>query len=386
MTIVAAIISGLFCAQYLRIIWRQRLVQDLARAHPPEPSTWPSLTMVVPACNEAETIEEAMRSLRAIDYPNLRIIVVNDRSTDETGALLDACAAEDPRITAIHNDALPDGWLGKVHALHLGAQRTDSDWLLFSDADVHLAPGALRKAVAYAEAQGLDHLPLCPDLSSRSLWTNTAIATFHLQMLILVNPSHVYDPERPEAVGIGAFNLVRGEVFRRSEGFEWLRLDVADDFALGMMLKRAGARSELVYGHELVRVEWYPSVPSMIGGFEKNAYGALGHYSVGHSIRQLGSGAVAMTLMLWPLATQGPTPTTLAIAVAPLLALWAAGLVMAQRVGWPAHRFLLVPVGLPLLMYGVLNGLWRGWRDGGISWRGTFYSAEALRAGQRVKL
>src|SRR6185369_5444580 len=102
----------------------------------------------VPACNEAGTIETALASLLAQDYPGLEIVLVDDRSSDGTGVIIDRLAASDPRISAIHVRDLPIGWLGKVHALQRGLERVRGALVLFTDADIYFAPGSLRRAVS----------------------------------------------------------------------------------------------------------------------------------------------------------------------------------------------------------------------------------------------
>src|SRR5262245_54122822 len=104
----------------LRLI---RATPVLAHVNPPEPEAWPRVSVIIPACNEADTLEAAMRSRLAEDYPNVEFILVDDRSTDETGAIVDRLAAADARIHAIHIGDLPDGWLGKVHALNTATQQ-----------------------------------------------------------------------------------------------------------------------------------------------------------------------------------------------------------------------------------------------------------------------
>src|SRR4051794_14286975 len=116
---------------------------------------WPTLAVLFAARDEEGMVGEATRSMLAQDYPGLEVIAVDDRSVDATGAILDAIAAEDGRLRVVHVRELPPGWLGKTHALQGGSEATSARWLLFTDADVVLGPGALRKAVAFAEAGDL---------------------------------------------------------------------------------------------------------------------------------------------------------------------------------------------------------------------------------------
>jgi glycosyltransferase involved in cell wall biosynthesis len=381
----ASICSAVQLAALAKVGFRSRWVENFSGIHSPEPNRWPSLTLIVPACNEAETLGPALRSLLKLDYPELKIVVVNDRSTDGTGAVLDAVAGTDERIVAIHNDHLPAGWLGKVHALKLGVEASESEWILFSDADVHMAPDVVRRTVAYALDEQLDHLPVCPDLAGPSLWVNVCVAAFHVQLLMLVSPRRILDPERPDAVGVGAFNLVRRATLDRSEGLAWLRLEVADDLALGALLKRAGGKAKLVYATESLRVAWYGSVAGLFRGLEKNVFGAIGHYSFGLAVARSALSGVVL-LLPWSAPLIESSPSGWLVPLVPLIGTWALGVFMARRIGWPVHRFLLMPIGLVILGFAMLNGIWKSWRRGGIDWRGTTYTLAELRAGQRVKL
>src|SRR6185503_9934014 len=123
---------------------------------------FPKISIVVAARDEAKSIERAARSLLALDWPDLEIVLVDDRSTDGTGAILDRLAREDRRLRVVHVTTLPPGWLGKNHALQLGADAAQGGWLLFTDGDVLFHPDTLRQAVAYANARQLDHLTVGP--------------------------------------------------------------------------------------------------------------------------------------------------------------------------------------------------------------------------------
>src|SRR4029077_19257955 len=126
---------------------------------------WPRVSIIVPARNEEQGVRAAVESLLRQDYPALELVVVNDRSADRTGAILSALAEEHPgRLRVVTVSELPGGWLGKNHALWLGACQSSGAWLLFPDADVIFDPTCLRRAVAHAEAQRLDHLTMSPKL------------------------------------------------------------------------------------------------------------------------------------------------------------------------------------------------------------------------------
>ncbi len=119
----------------ISMLWRSL---DTVVARLPQPVAWPRVSIIVPARDEEAKIDAAMRSKLAIDYPNLEIIAVDDRSQDATGVLLDRLAAVDSRLTVVHLDSIADGWLGKSHAMHVAANRATGDYLVFTDADVFL--------------------------------------------------------------------------------------------------------------------------------------------------------------------------------------------------------------------------------------------------------
>ncbi|MCI5159154.1 MAG: glycosyltransferase family 2 protein, partial [Candidatus Electrothrix sp. AUS1_2] len=135
-------------------------MERLEKIPPLEGDKPPSVSVIIPACNEEQELETALTSVLSLDYPNLEIIVLDDRSTDATPQILDRMASQHPRLRVIHITELPAGWLGKNHALHLGAARATGEYLLFTDADVHYTPDTLRRAVARMETRTLDHLSL----------------------------------------------------------------------------------------------------------------------------------------------------------------------------------------------------------------------------------
>ena len=159
----------LWCGNVILLALLGRGLPRLSREDAAQPESWPKISVVVAACNEAGTIANALQQLRKQDYPDFEIIVVNDRSTDETEAIVAELAKSDPRIRLQTVTELPDGWLGKVHALHKGVEAALGEWIVFADADVHFDSGLFKKAISVALQDRLVHLSVLPDLSSRSL-------------------------------------------------------------------------------------------------------------------------------------------------------------------------------------------------------------------------
>lgn len=360
-----------------------RAVPRLDRLAPPPPAAWPALSVVVAACNEAAELRGAVTSLAAQDYPNLEIVLVDDRSTDDTGAIADRLALDDGRIRVLHVTALPDGWLGKVHALARGTEAARGAWLLFTDADVHFAPGALRHAVACALHRGADHMVAIPDLWPTTPLVDAATALFMRTFPVITRCWAIEDPARTASIGVGAFNLVRRAALERTAGFAWLRMEVGDDMGLGLLLKRSGARCCLVSAAGLVGLFWYRNLGEMARGLEK-AYASLGRCSLG---RMAAAGLVMAGLEIAPLAALVPcgVPGVWAAGVTMLAAQAAAAVVAWRAFGQPRPAaLLLAPAGAVVSLALVLRSGWLGFRRGGVVWRGTLYPAPLLRAGRRI--
>jgi glycosyltransferase involved in cell wall biosynthesis len=347
-----------------------------------EPSRLPRVSVVVPARDEGSTIGPALGSLLEQDYPDLEVIVVDDRSTDATGDVLRELAAKDGRLLVLRVDELPAGWLGKNHALWRGAERASGDWLLFTDADVVFAQGALRSAVAYAADEGLDHLTLAPRLVARGLALRAFVAFFGYAFVALWGAYLANDPKSKRGVGIGAFNLVRRSAYERIGTMRALSLRPDDDIRLGRRLRGFGFRQRVLNGNELLSVEWYSSLGGAISGLEKSMYSSLEYRLVD---------AVALVLyllatMVWPfvgvLLLDGIDRVLLAIVVASLFA----ALLETYRQSMSARLSpgavvvaLLLPLSAACFGWAVVRSVYLA-ETRGVRWRGTIYPLSLLRA------
>jgi len=336
----------------------------------------PTVSIVVAAKDEARHVEAAMRSLLAQRYSRLEIIAVDDRSSDATGAILDRLASTDARLRVLHVRELPAGWLGKNHALSVGAAAASGSWLLFSDADVMLAPDALGRAVGQAERAGLDHLAVMPKLVLPGLLLEAFGLAFLCWGMAVLRPWKARDPRSWRFVGIGAFNLVRAAAYARVGGHAPIRLRPDDDIKLGKLLKRSGARSDFLFGEALVAVEWYPTLRQAIQGLMKNSFSIVEYRPL---LMLLG---VPFYLVggLGPLAALAAGSwlirglATLAILLQ--LTVLVRG---AREAGTPRRVALLYPLMSVLFAWIILRALVLNLSQGGIVWRGTFYPLRELR-------
>jgi hypothetical protein len=341
--------------------------------------------VIIPACNEAGKIERTVAALLQTSYPRLELIVVDDRSTDGTGAIVDELAAGDGRVRALHVTELPEGWLGKVHALQVGLAAARGEWIVFADADVQLAPWVLGAALAHALEQRLDFLTALPRFtSSGSLFLDAAVASMVRAVFIGGQVWKLADPGSDRGGGFGALNLIRRAALERTEGLEWLRLEVADDVGLGLLLKRGGSRCAFVNARDALSLCFYEDLGELARSVEKGGYAIVGRYSAPRAVVMAAALILLDTAHLLALVPTG-LPWLPLVGLAGLAAGAAASVIGARWVGIGAGAGLLTVVGSVTTALLVVRSALLGWRRGGVRWRETFYPAEVLRPGRRVR-
>jgi len=337
----------------------------------------PLVSVVVPARNEEKKIRLALESLLRLEYAEIEFIVLNDRSTDLTSEILKEMAAEEPRLQVSNITELPAGWLGKNYALHRGAERAKGELLLFTDADVVMESSTISRAVNYLRANQLDHLAVMPRVRMPSLALRLFCSTFGIFFSAFIKPWKAKDPKSAEFIGIGAFNLIRREVYQAVGGHQAIAMRPDDDVKLGKLLKKRGYRQEMVVGLELVTVEWYSSIRELIDGLMKNFFAGL-DYNVPISVA---SGLAVLYFNVWPFAAiflLSGKARFLSLCAAVVLILFIAdanhlyGLPLWYAVAHPLSALLFVYI----LWKSMLVTLWTG----GIKWRGTHYPLALLRS------
>ncbi len=354
---------------------RMTHLRDVAPLASPRP---PGVTIVIAALDEAKTIEPALRSVLALDYPRLQVVAVDDRSTDDTGTILDRLAREHAALRVEHVRELPAGWLGKNHALHRGACVADGDYVLFTDADVVFDASALARAVAHCERHSLDHLAVIPQVPCRRRL---------MQMILLeglVGLIAHYRPWRALSgrafMGVGAFNLVRAASWRSAGGHEAIAMEVLDDILLGERMHRQGFRQDVLLGVDMVSVEIYRTLGEAIRGVEKNTYAFLDYSTT----KVLAATVGIFGLWIWPwiaLATgAGGARWANAASLAAFFLLHA---LCAAPLGADPRALAWFPLGGIVPVYVIWRSTVLTWLRGGIVWRGTFYPLSELRSRHR---
>lgn len=381
--VYAALTSVLFLVGFVFVLKQVYAAPWISEVEASVPECFPSLTVIVPARNEAEKIEPALRSLLGQQYPDLTVVAIDDRSSDGTGEIIDRLSNEYVALQALHIDHLPEDWIGKVHALKRGYEASDGEWVLFTDADVCYESGALRTLMAVAIDEGLDQMSCFPEVETSGFVHEMAFDGWITAAIGAQNLDGVQDPESDEYFALGAFNLVRRHVFDQTKGFSWLRMEIADDMGTAKMMRDVGARQGFYLAFEDLRLEWYASFKAMLKGLEKNGIAVLGHYNYLQGF---------LIPVLWALLFFGPivglfAPITSiqALSLGTILLSIPANVMAARRMNRPVVPFCFSVFGIWCTMYALVRSTYACAKRGGVAWRGTVYPVEKLRTFQRVK-
>ena len=355
-------------------------VQSLSSTSLDRDKSYPRLSVIIAARNEAGTIENALKSVLAQNYPNLEIILVNDRSSDGTDKILHDLAEKDPRVLIHHVEELPLGWLGKVNAMQQGFIKSTGVWLLFTDADVHFQEESLERIIDVAERSSVDYLCVVPEVQARQRFLK-ALYTISLSGFFLA--TRIWEVKNQNSfVGVGACGLVRRSLLLQSPGLPWLKMEVVDDLALAQLAWQAGGKLDVYWGRECLGVEWYPSMGDLIRGLEKNLF-AGAQYQYWRALLGI-IGILFVAVAPWLSIFSGNWLLSLT-AVGAFSGYWLAWISgdKAQGVGWLER--LISPLLLLVIAWALARSTYITWRQGGIKWRETFYSIAAMRRGQRLK-
>lgn len=375
-TIVAVIVCFIACISVLDLAVGIKRMTLLSAISPFRNSKFPLVSIIVPACDEAENIEQAMRTLLDQDYENYEIIAINDRSTDRTGDILDELAGMEDRLRVVHVHDLPQGWMGKIHALHTGSAQAKGEYLLFSDADIMMEKTVLARAVERMEREELGHLTLLFKNSSPGWLLNSLILDAGSGLCQIFRPWLAKKRGSRYFIGIGAFNMVSKKVYSAVGGHQSMKMQPIDDIMLGKIIKEKGLSQECLIGYDMVTVPWYSSVTHMVEGLMKNVLGII-------NFRLWLVPACLIVLFcfnilpLWGMVfLDGVSQLLFGITVGVKIVAFYGGTRLLNISPWCVFGTLLSPY---IMMYIFCKATWMNARNGGIYWRGTFYSLAELR-------
>jgi chlorobactene glucosyltransferase len=352
----------------------------------------PVVSAIVPARNEESNVARSVGSLAA--QPEiLEIIVVNDQSEDRTEEVLKDLEKGCPTLRVIHLDNLPEGWLGKPHALAEGARGAAGDWLLFTDADTMHMPDSLGSLLAKAEEKQAALLSVSPGQKLQTWWERSVIPLIFLQLASLYPFAEVSDPSSPTAAANGQYILVRRAMYESVGGHAAAPNAILEDVSLAQRVKSAGGRLVFLPGAEWAETHMYGSFAGMWRGWTKNLF--LLYRSDEDVIRK----AVLRLLSRWLAGVGLVTSSLLLLTHAfPFSGRWRArnflmGLLFLlvlvglhrryghqlDRAGFSSRLAKYYPLGAPIVSLLLLNSLWAYRRTGRVEWKGRSYSVGQLQ-------
>jgi len=348
------------------------------------------VSVIVPAKDEEANIGAALETLVAQDYPNIEIIVVDDRSTDGTAEVVRGVAARDGRVRLVQVKELAAGWFGKPHAMHTGAREARGEWLLFVDADCRQAPHSVRVGVGFCAAEGGEMLSLWPVLEMHGFWENAVQPVAGSVLVAWFRPGWVNDPKHRAAFANGQYILIRRSAYEAVGGHEAVRAKVVEDIAFARHVKGSGRRLLNAVGQDLFTTRMYDSLRAMWKGWTRIFYGAF--EGVG---RILGVLFLTFFFTLAPFAVLAASAAALAAGAGGWWA-WtvfgvAAGTVLAIFVtmrrlfiagcGNPWY-LVFYPMAVAMVMAFEAGALARALGVGAVTWRGTTYKGGRVVAGK----
>lgn len=236
----------------------------------------PKVSVLVPAKDEAANIGSCLNSLLAQHYPNFEVLVVDDRSTDETPAIVSGMAKRDSRLRLVRVKSLPDGWTGKCHALHFAQQMATGEWLLFIDADATLHPDCLSVVLRDAIDADAGLASVLPRMEMRSFWERVVQPLAATFLMTLFPLPRVNDRRRSDyGFANGQFLLMRRTAYDAIGGHEAVKDKFCEDINLGRLIKQKGLGLRVVVAPALASVRMYSSLSQIMRGWTRIFYAAV---------------------------------------------------------------------------------------------------------------
>jgi len=337
----------------------------------------PLLSVIVAARNEQNQIKESIVSQLKQTYQHVEWFLINDRSDDDTGSIMEELAKKDARVHVIHIRELPEGWLGKNHALYKGFINANGKWLLFTDADVKYETEAFAKALNYAEKHQLDLLTAAPQITAKRFWLKTFVAFFLFGFSYFKRPWSANNPNSKTGTGIGAFNLVLKASYEAFGTHKVIKMRPDDDLQLGMRMKQAGYRQRIVTALQLITVEWYGSLKEAFVGLEKNTFAGL-NYRI--SMVLFAVFGVFITQVLPFVMVFSPNNAIFLVSLGNIILCGILyQLIISRMTLFSPVLFFVFPITALLFIYSIIRASYLTFRRGGIVWRGTTYRLSELR-------
>jgi len=359
----------------------------LARRTPSLIATGPEsgrlVSIVIPARNESSNIATVVGSILATTYDPIELLVVDDRSTDDTAAIVERIS--DPRLRLVRGERLPAGWYGKPWACLQGYRAAKGEILLFTDADTRHAPELLARAVGALTQEAAGLVTVAPLQRCVTFWERVVMPQIWLLLALRYHPGAVNRARRErDVIANGQFILTTRQAYEAAGTHAAVRHDVAEDLALAQTYLRHGLKLHFVFAEGLMETRMYQGLSHLIEGWSKNIYlGGRRSFPREPLLRGLVPVMLIVAMLFWLL----PPSVWLASTLDPGLAGLAPAALLASALSagfWmlichgmqiPAGYGLAYPLGALMALYIILRSVWRGGRR--VEWKGRVYKDRA---------
>ena len=351
----------------------------------PAPMHAPLISVCIPARNEERNIRTCVEAMLAQDYPNLEVIVLDDRSSDSTPLILADIASRDSRLHPISGSDLPKGWVGKPFALFQASAQARGEWLCFVDADTIATPETLSSCYVKAIETNADMFTIMTFQILGSFWEKVVMPIVMTALSIGFSPRRVNDPSRRDAIANGQFILIKRSTYNAIGGYESVKDQIVEDKAMAEKVKWNGYRLIVADGMRITRTRMYTSLPEMWEGWTKNIYLGLHDRPAMLMLGAFGGFLAliaAFFLPIWPLigilwVLQGGGWLAGLVIIKSML-LWSILLHERAKIARkmeisPWYAF-TIPLGAAVFAAMMLASTWKVISGRGVTWKGRVYS------------
>jgi glycosyltransferase involved in cell wall biosynthesis len=370
--ILLLLILTFFLITLLNVLFWPRIRRTTSNGH----DFTNSLSVLIPARNEAHTITECVRSVLQQGTVVREVIVYDDGSNDGTGDIVQGLAELDRRVRLISGSPLPDGWCGKPHACMRLSEKAEGSWMLFLDADARLKPNGALALLETARKRKVTFLSAWPEFELRNFSERLLMPMLNFFVFTVFPSLGSLISNNPRfGLAHGACILVERSTYQRIGGHSLVRQELFEDTILARRWRELGERGLGLDGSETVRVRMYEGFGAIWLGFQKNFYPGFRSKIVFWVFLLFHVALYLLPFLALPFAAQGPDAEVVFGAVLLVLGM---RLMLAVRFRDPFWSFLLHPVAELFLIAVGIRSWWR-WSHGGVDWKGRTYSSHVGR-------
>ena len=376
---VLTILLTIFLVKVLQIIRYHEEIPIVENSY----ANAPMVSIIVPMRNEERNARQCIEGLMSQKYRDFEVIVVDDRSTDNTLAILKEFTSKHINFKLIEGTPTLEGWIGKCYALWQGVREAKGDWFLFVDADTISENYMLPSVIKYVEDNGIDMLSLSPFQILETFWERVVQPVIFSSLYYAFPQKKINDPESKLAAAIGQFILIRRSAYENTGGHSSIKDKIVEDFALARLIKGSGYRLCVMRGIKLIRTRMYTNFDELWEGWTKNLFFGLRKRwrNLIFLVSVLLSwGIIPPVIFIWSLCNiawgQSVSFVQLSIAFesAFLLALIVYTSWQTNRLfSIPPYYSLTVPLGAAVYIAMVLSSAYKVASGEGVSWKERVY-------------